>query len=258
MYAYSLCVFGDPEYLKGAAALAASIRQFGTGADILLLVTEDVRSNVIRPDLFTRIIPVPYLTSGPSRMSFKQKQVYAGFITQVVTKLAGIRIAADLGYSKVILLDVDMIFLRNCDILFQISCPGATWGVPNGITPELDNIGPWITRQQIDRQLTNKTFVCSGALLLVEASQREFERILEGKVDNNNPSGPEEQLFAQYCSKWYSGCTVIPNDYNVIPWKKYTHSVDPKIYHFHSSKPWATDRKAWPDLAVWWEVYDQL
>lgn len=260
---YCLCVFGKPEYFQGAATLAQTIRQSNTRHDILLMVTEDVRQSVIRKDLYDHIVTVPYITTKiMTRMSAKQKALYETFMHHMPIKFNGIRVAAELGYRKVLLLDVDMIFVDNCDNIFELPTPATCWRMYNGISPELDKYrhGDFVPGNIISDKLRRGLFLGSGGLMLLEASINTYNNVISylDTIDfSKNTSGPEEQMFAAYCVTTFNGCTNVGVEYNFVPWKTYTPPViKPMIYHFHSTKPWCLKRTEWPDLVIWWRAHD--
>ena len=178
---YCLCVFGKPEYFQGAATLAQTIRQSNTRHDILLMVTEDVRQSVIRKDLYDHIVTVPYITTKiMTRMSAKQKALYETFMHHMPIKFNGIRVAAELGYRKVLLLDVDMIFVDNCDNIFELPTPATCWRMYNGISPELDKYrhGDFVPGNIISDKLRRGLFLGSGGLMLLEASINTYNNVI--------------------------------------------------------------------------------
>jgi len=73
-----------------------------------------------------------------------------------------------------------------------------------------------------------------------------------------NESGADEQSIAYFYSvvkkqNWYS----LGTRWNTVPWGKDAHP-NPLVVHFMSTeKPWRMKKDEWPDLAEWYEVYEQ-
>ncbi|CAK9251271.1 unnamed protein product [Sphagnum jensenii] len=201
-------------------------------------------------------------------MSERQKEVYNAFIRNTPTKFGAIKAAAQ-DYAKIVMLDVDMIMVDNCDALFDLKAPAACWGYPRSsknlaITPAIDRLnlktGDKISVRDMERTLRSGSFCCWGSVMLCEATEKAFNEIMLniGTDFSQCHSGPEEQMFAMYCISKGPG-TNIGQGYNRIPWKSYVNDPGkPKIIHYHSSKPWAVARDAWADLALWWKEHDEL
>ncbi len=269
---WAMTVFGNRDYIIGAETLAYTIRRHKSKYDILLCITADIREFVTRPQLFTHIVVVPYLQSHSTpRLSGRQKEVYSAFIRNTPTKFGAIKAASELGYKKVLMLDVDMIFVTNCDELFNLEAPATCWGMPlskdksgnKPITPNIDALnlktGDKIRAADIHKTFRG-SFCCWGSMMLMEASEKAFEDIMSniGSDFSSCYSGPEEQMFAMYCEARGYG-TAIGHEFNRIPWKKYAHAQGKiRILHYHSSKPWAIKKDEWPDLAIWHDMHDAM
>jgi hypothetical protein len=124
-----LLMIGDG-YLPGALVVAASLRRLKTAHDIVCMVTPDISETVrvALRQIYDRVVEVPYIEHAAKQFKTKsQVSMYAGWIDRSFTKWNCLTLTE---YDKVILLDADMVALTNCDDLFEMTAPAATYSNP--------------------------------------------------------------------------------------------------------------------------------
>eukprot|EP00931_Biecheleriopsis_adriatica_P046769 TRINITY_DN26897_c0_g1_i1.p1 TRINITY_DN26897_c0_g1~~TRINITY_DN26897_c0_g1_i1.p1 ORF type:complete len:456 (+),score=54.29 TRINITY_DN26897_c0_g1_i1:18-1385(+) len=118
--AYVCTLWGrDPQHILGAMVLGYSLRRAGTKHDLVILYASDVPQDAVA---FLRRVgwhpyPVDYVFAS-ERLFSNPRNRFAG----VFTKLRALSL---IEYSKVILLDSDLLVLQNIDDLFQLAPPAA-------------------------------------------------------------------------------------------------------------------------------------
>jgi len=212
--------------------LGYSLYRTKTPYDRLILVTPDVSEEyqIYLKTIYTDVVPIEYMKVNASIF-----QDQATRFRDVFTKLECLALTS---YSKVILLDLDMIITQNMDHLFDLEAPAAClkrddW--PHG-------------------KLIPSSMICShgrlvgsinAGLMLLKPDMIELKAIKDDIMTNSKMlkfKYPEQDyLSLRYCSKW----TSISFQYNyqfglTHRTKKYGYKMD-QIYviHYSSSyKPW--------------------
>lgn len=125
--AYVYLIMHGDRYTPGVIASAHSIRQTGSTNDIVVMITDDVTDDAVSKlkKYVTRIIRVPYMRwkAAPMRGA-KQRDMYKVWGDSAFTK--GL-VHFLLDYKKVIFVDADMVVTKNCDHLFEMRAPMATF-----------------------------------------------------------------------------------------------------------------------------------
>src|SRR5579872_796430 len=130
-YAYYTLVMKGDNYIPGALVLGKSLREVKTKHKLICMVTEDVSINgkEILKLVYDQIVLVPYITGNCIPMpSQKQRDMYDNWINDSFTKWNILKIGEE--YKKVLFVDADMIFLENCDHLFDLETPAAIFSLP--------------------------------------------------------------------------------------------------------------------------------
>jgi len=281
-YAFVALVMCGDRYIPGALALGYSMQKVKTEVDTIVMITSDVSQQArdALSKVFKRVIEVPYIEGIFHRkLSYKQEQHYGSFMTKIVTKLNVLKLVE---YEKVMLMDADVIFQKNCDHLFNLQAPAGIWYFYDHaskkpspkVREQLNNIkhGERVPRHFIEKAFES-TFVVWGTTLLLKPDMNDYNNMIskvtqQGAGYRSCPSALEEQLFSEYYKTW----TAIDKSYNVVPWKM-DGVDDASIVHFYSSKkPWETaDKRVWipgtkypsdeegiyDDERIWRKMYEE-
>lgn len=277
-YAYVCMIFGGDKYVPGAIALSESIIQTKSTYDRVCLYTQDTSHSEVNKlrKLFTHVILVDEISVSTIPMkSEKQSNIY-NWINKSFTKWNCLRLTQ---YTKILFCDCDFVFIENCDELFELKTPSATFSSPwadyyqknqyNGIKhPYLFNNqepkhGDLIQSNSVLSAL-DESFVCYGSLVLLRPSINHFG-LFQRWIVRSQPyghcgiSGFDEQSLAEFYiveinKKWHN----IHQKYNYCPRKQnwLPPNVSPKALHYIGSNPWEHPRDKWDDTQPWWNFYD--
>lgn len=295
------------DYACGAVAVAQSLRNVKTKYPIWCMVgcednycednsCEDTSRNKISEECvdflraqFDHVVKVPLITHKVVPMkSKKQNEIYGSWIHSSFTKW-NIMNPEFFPVDKVILIDADMLFLENCDALFNLPAPAATfsspWAYPymkkgqfkGAYNPygEMKH-GQVVPTNQIVRGFKN-SILGLACMVLVKPSAKSYKLMLT--TLNHNPaygtsnciSGFDEQLLAETWLGMNEPIHHIHQQYNWIVGKNnwLLHGEKPKSMQFYNEKPWVRvgtpeDRKKevdeceWDDIRDFWRVADQV
>lgn len=278
-YAFVTLVMLSDYYVPGAIALAQSIRDSFDVAglndiDIVCMVTADVSEFAwfLLSKAFDFVTEVEYIIKKCVNLKTKKQQsLYNKWKDYSLTKWRCLSLDM---YEKVLFLDADMIVIKQCDELFAIDTPAATfsspWSIayaPNGLydayikdkSVELST-GNVISTKAIYDGLA-RGFVCIGACVLLQPSIQNMRGFIDF-INKNDIYGHDscfsmidEQAIAEYfITQDNSHWSFIHQKYNFIPWKRewIKNTRDAKIYHYFNTKPWHMDSSKWPDVKIWW------
>lgn len=284
-----LLMIGDA-YAPGALVVAHSLRAARTRHPLVCMVTHDVpaetRARLLgepgRP-IFDRVVEVPYIRRATRRFaSQRQEEMYGSWIDRSFTKW---NCLAFVEYERVLFIDADMVVLANCDDLFELPPPAASyshpwarpWQAQGGIcSPYVAEGGADIPHgARVPAALVldalsgarfgGSSYVGGGGLVLLEPSAERFAEYLalvgEGEVYGAQfacTSGGDETSIACLYARAGRDWTNIHQRYSAIPWKTEWVSRDIRVYHYLGRKPWEMSREEWPDLADWWGHADRL
>lgn len=272
-YAWVMLLMRGDAYLRGALVLCNSLLETNTKADIVVMVTRDVSIQAIealrRMSDKIKVKPINYIRGEfKARMSRKQQDKYGRWMNDIPTKFNAVNLTE---YRKVVLLDTDIVVVRNSDELFDLPAPAGLWeffqtGI-NKTTGELLYTsktmkdmaelkhGQHVPTRIVDDALNN-SFVCWGTSMVLEPNTSDFNNLVrltnEGFHMKNCKSGFEEQIFAYYYrDRW----TKVGLEYGLVPWKFLKMKTeDAKILHFFGDKkPWdyKPNEQVWPDIVIW-------
>jgi lipopolysaccharide biosynthesis glycosyltransferase len=288
----TLVMLGDA-YVPGALVLAQSLAELNTKFDTVCMVTPDVSSGAREAlaVLFTSVVEVPYLTCSPLPPfpSMKQRRMYQRWIQHSFTRFNCLSPRLVPGYDKVVLLDCDMVFIKNCDHLFSIPAPAMTFssawakpycmdgsGMPNHYLDaktgsELSHGEP-VPHASIEKGLVDG-FVGRASLVLFEPSERVYATITDilsaqGVKARRCYSGFDEQILADVILRLKLPVHNIHQQFNFVVGKEHwlvppgtnndarslvpSVPIEPSVYQWYGvTKPWQMDEASWPDLAVW-------
>ena len=278
-----LLMIGDG-YLPGALVVASSFRRMKTVHDLVCMVTPEISASVRETllQVYDRVVEVPYIEHSAKQFtSKKQVEMYAGWIDRSFTKWNCLKFTE---YDKVIFVDADMVALVNCDDLFEMSAPAATysnpWAYPWKADRGLNNPyltcegkardcdfphGSTVPPEAVHVAVKTGSFVGAGGLVLLEPSLSWFdalttlinsEEVFGANFDT--VSGADEVSIALTYANAGVAWTHLHQRYQAIPWKQEWVKNDVRIYHYFGRKPWHMDVAEWPDLNDWWDEANRV
>lgn len=236
----TLVMCGD-EYIAGAMVMARSLRQYETSYPVFLMVdgtqSHEMMELVRSSGLFHCIKVVPIIQHKSIR--YAKPHIagrYEHWVDSSYTKwncfIPGIFSPFIVG--KIMFVDADVLFLNNCDHLFELPAPAARFASPwtrpygPGWSPYgVLTHGHPIFNESIFRALIKperrSSSVCDGGMVLITPTNKlykEFREILkrhEGKVYGNNTckNGPDEQILVETI---YNIGATFTNIHQVFNW----------------------------------------
>ncbi len=267
--AYVWLLMKGDRYLPGIIASVHSIKRFNPNADLVVMVTDDVsesaRSTILKHA--THLFNIPYLSfTGKFRMGKIVQKVYASWIDQSYTKWNMLA----LPYKKAFLLDADVIAKAPTDGVFDTPAPAGVFPKP-GLektskvrSEKYIQEGYTVTQDDAKWILSTKdAYGAAATSILLSPSQEDYELYIESiknlkPLSLKNETGADEQSILYFYSmikkvNWHS----LGMKWNFVPWSKLYKIENPIIIHFLSKeKPWEMKKNQYPDLAEWYEVYE--
>ena len=284
VYSYVMLLMHGDSYLPGILVTAYSLIKTEPRADITVMVTADVSEEAkqqIQKLNNVKIWPVAYLQyrSKPLK-SARVRELYP-WIDTSYTKWN----ALNLPYKKIILLDADMLVLKNIDHLFDMEAPAALFNsafaqpcgkLPNRFTAAGRDDAGWvphgatIPHELITRELKSGPLVGMSSVMVLAPNPAEFAHLCE-VLELAQPfgypavfNGHDEQSIAWFYATIYRrNFTNIHQRYSMIQFKKNYLQGEPYVFHYFSDeKPWhllnGTKKQMWPDFKAWFDVYHEL
>ena len=276
-----MLVMINDSYIPGAIAVAESLRQVNTSKGIVCMITPDISASARHAlsIVCDQVIEVSYIQHTVKIFtSIKQKELYNAWIDKSFTKWACLSL---IQFTKVIMVDVDMIFTTNCDELFDLGAPAACFSLPwaypyqdrGGIyNPYIKSNSEWerkkdiphgsqISYKLIESSLYKKTFVSNGFITILEPSIDDYNLLLSliykfpiyGKLFQSTGGPDETSLSLLYILK-KQNMTHIHQKFAAIPWKPKWVSELRAIHYLGGTKPWNMNIDEWPDLQNWWDI----
>jgi alpha-N-acetylglucosamine transferase len=272
-FAYCTLVMKGDSYIPGAVALAMSLTEHKSKYKKLCMVTDDVSKEGcdILKNVFDDVILVPYITKDTVPLkSEKQEVIYRKWINSSFTKWNLLKFT---DYNKILFVDADIIMMDNCDLLFDLSTPAATFSlpwaepfVPKGIVNYYGAIrhGAVVSYKSVKKGLIDG-FVLAGSMVLLEPSKIMFDKftaLLDSVPKYGNTmcvSSFDEQSLSDLYTRDKVDWVNIHQMYNwmVGKWNWLPNKEIPKVYHYYNIKPWETPVNKWPDLVPWWNYINQ-
>lgn len=276
-FAWVFVIWGNTKYIVGAVAAAYSLRLVGTRHKIILLYA-DLKIPAGMDKIFDKTISVPLLRFKVNALKTKrQQELYGGYFSETAnTKWNCLRLTA---FEKVMYVDSDIVFTKNCDHLFQLAAPAACFSspfaepyAPGGIKNVYGHIihGDTIPPSKILASLRGG-LVASGALVLLAPVKGAIDDHIKW-MHEHEPYGHALSYSAideQSLCEWYASAgmawTHMDQRYQYVPWKPkwlpWTKNPlrDASAIHFYHSKVWETGEGTdWPDVKVWWHAWHLL
>lgn len=287
IYAYVTLVMLGDRYIPAAIVLAQSLKNCGTKADLVVLVTPDVSNEGkdILNKFFDVLKVVEYVTVSNWRT---KKQYHRKYLELVFTKFHLFNLVQ---YKKVILIDADAIVLKYPDHLFTLNTPAGCFLEDKDLFITYDNNGNYILpsngkiewyqkycdccghgkripKEMTDRVKTNfKNSGIGGGLILLEPKVGEFDDIIydisRGQMKyllENKFVWPEQQyLTLRYSGNWTS---INPRFFGL---QGYPHWKIVFGLQYGGDKPFMLDSKIpinirieYPDFILWHILYQNI
>lgn len=284
----------NDSYLPGCLLAAHALRSQETTADLVCLVTPDItpaaRDALL--SIYDRIITVDEV--NPPREQTGARQA----LPRMLTRFHALRLGSDgdLGcnYERVVLLDADLLPLRDFDSLWELDAPAGVINERRDHMVELDEAGRIVPRDAsaptpsrwhevygsvcphgtpIPKEITDRVgadptnFGINGALFLLEPSLAEFDAfmawIAEPERDELVRSlwpWPDMQAATLF---WSGRWTSIDVSYAVL--YGYPSLEFARGLHFAGVKPWSWRKKGFArrierfaDYRLWATTYQQF
>lgn len=279
--AWVTLVMGGDRYVPGALVLGQSLKRVETKFDTICMVAGGVSPEAVRDleRVFTRVRRVD-LISTPSRpmRGKKQQQLYSQeFTSTIFTKWNCLTFVE---YDKVVCVDADIAFQTNADDLFSLPTPAGTfdnpWHSGEGWYGRISH-GDSVSTEAIRAAYKSvQGYVVFGSLVVLSPSIECFQRLVTLLVQCTpygknllSSNGPDElaitELYVPQTGPIHGTWTHIDPRYHLIPWKTYSPPLGKirldearAIHYFGKEKPWEMGRGTWPDLKLWWGVWDSL
>jgi alpha-N-acetylglucosamine transferase len=281
-FAYGTFIFKDSGYLPGLLMTAYKIKRMNSSGDIKLicLYTPDVDSQILEvlKLIYDDVRCTEYLKFGRDRNGRQQPLPF------MFTRFRFLELTE---FDKILVLDSDMLPLKNYDQLFELTAPA---GVINetkdrmkGVHATIQPINEWewhdfykttaapgdiIKKSITDKPLKKpeENMGINGGLMLLKPSEEDFARFcawckkpdLETVINKMN--WPDMQtITAYYSGNWtsidasYLGLYGYPN----IASLNGVHFIGPKPWQ-HRHKNFEYRIKNYPDYRLWSEEYIQM
>ena len=274
--AYAILLMNGDGYLPGAIVTIFSLKETKTTADIVVMCTSDV-SQEARDKLSmlgARIFPADHLRYKSKPLKTARIRELYPWIETSYSKWN----ALNLPYDKVVLLDADMLVLKNIDHLFEMSAPAAmfnnAFAQPCGRLPShftaagTDALGwiPHATRiphQLISRELKTGPLVGTSSVMVIKPNHDEYRQFCE-TMELSQPFGfplvlnghDEQSIMWFYSVVHRRDFYNIHQRYAAIQFKKgYVQDEPYALHYFSDQKPWQATATTWPDFQIWLDTY---
>ncbi len=241
----TLVMRGD-SYTGGAITMAYSMRMAGTAAKLVCMVTDDV-TETARAQLrlvFDEVVRVPVISYPCKPLKTEKQRAMYDWVSDGFTKWACLGLTQ---YRRVCFIDADKIALANCDDIFALRAPAATfsspWAEPYAATSAATSAskvkkrgmynpytecrhGGVVPRQAIAEGFHRDSFVAIGTMMLLEPAKgavEEFRQFVEGRLPFGEPrcySMMDEQSITQFYYEKRVPWHFIHQRYNYIPWQR--------------------------------------
>jgi alpha-N-acetylglucosamine transferase len=232
--AWCMLVMLNPEYIMGALVCAKSLKNVNTQYPIICMITQDILDALptaieILSHVFDDVVLVPIIEHPVVEFkAIRQKEMYGHWINKSFTKWNCLTlVSSETGslFDKVILLDVDMIMLTNCDELFELQAPAGCFSQPWAYPYQKHHAAPnpyikcskkWLAQKDIPHGATIKadvimtaicksesihsgsdaytaaaTFTVGGFILLLKPSLEDYNYLLEEIIQKVMPYGKD-------------------------------------------------------------------
>jgi len=267
-----LLMLGD-SYAPGIFASVYSFRKHNTKHKLAIMYTKDVSANVINmlKNVIDDFYLVDYLQYPSTKMITKNIR-YNIWIDKSYTKWQ----CLSLPYDKVYFVDADQIACQNIDSVFENKTPASVFdclsvkNTPNypykSISKPFIKPGTIVPKNMIKSGLFKKSTVASAAAILLSPNKNDYNNFLNmmKEMTKDKPFGfqclfghDEQSITYFYTIKKNVDWTALDYRYNTTHDYQKIHDIKPKIWHYINDKPWNIKSDLWPDVQLWWDIFDE-
>ncbi len=270
VYAWVTTVMCGDEFVRGAITLASSLRAQHTKYDIICMVTRDVSNSAICElrKVFDAVRIVECIASIDQQQRYNQKRHTDRFKRNILTRL---RCLGFTEYTKICLVDADVVFQANADDLFELCAPAGTFEHPWMDSNqqhyfEYGELSHGSVRSQKKIKSICHTkrggFAAWGSLLLLTPSQQTLSKIIalsvSFKVQSSCLSRDDELIIIE-AHPPETFWTHISSRYHAVTWKKHINQLEQPIIGVHfrgKPKPWQmAEADCWLDQQLFWDTF---
>jgi glycogenin glucosyltransferase len=285
----------NDSYLPGALMLAHGLRKQETEVDLVCLITEEITHDAryALRILFDYVVEVEKIYVPHKRRQKRQDRPY------FFTRINALRLGedGDLGfkYKKIVVLDADVLPLKNYGSLFALDAPAGIINERKSHFLETDSEGNWIipetvytTRkwkwhylydnicpygQQIPKEITNRVkydptnMGINGSLFVLEPSMKEFIQIKEAVYQpdvfpyvSDLFDWPDMQYLTMRWSGKWTNVDLRFSGFNGYPNLAVLFGI-----HYAGFKPWYINRletiiryTRYDDFLFWFKEYNEM
>jgi len=231
-YAYVALLMGDSPYFLGALVMGYSLKTVNTNYDIVIMVTPDVPNDQkeVLKDFYHYVIDIDFITIDKRLI----KNYETNRFKDVFTKLQCLTLTQ---YNKIIMIDIDMLVVKNMDHLFDLKAPAASlrkYDLING--------------QKIPQHLIVKNNKLIGGinagLMLLQPDQNEYNDIVKDLLQTDKEreayDNPEQDYLSYRYSKDWTNVSFLYNfQFGLTDRaKKYDPNDIHNIHYSSRLKPW--------------------
>lgn len=275
----------DEKYYQGCLVTAYSIiltNKNRNKYDLVCMVTDDISNEIINKLelIYDKIITVPYLHFKSNLLGKKYQNIHKYTYNLYYTKWNCLNLTE---YNKIILLDSDIVILKDIMHVFNYNAPAGIFTLPQLLEKQskyypLDE-GELILPSMVNFSLNNYGSCASANFILIEPNKSHFNLYKEFMYIESNKkngygwktcaSGHDEQSITEYYSlvlnknwtllpTYYNWINFYPKTLNIVNTNKY---IMPYSLHYNGKpKPWNFSKKdtIWDDLFYWYQLSTEL
>lgn len=279
----------NDSYLPGALMLGYALKKQEVRADIVCMVTDEISESAKKSlsIIFDEVVTVPTIFIPHKRRQERQDRPFW------FTRLNALRLGKDgdmdMSYEKIVLLDADVLPLKDYEELFKVTAPAGILNEDKSKLMYLDNrdrttLVKWSWHDAYDgicphgasipKEITDRVaddpqnMGLNGSLFVIEPSMAEFNAIME------DVKRPEIKELVSDKFTWSD------MQYLSMRWSGKWHSVDLKYSafngyprlavlcgtHFAGVKPWYFKRELktvqkysrYEDFQLWFKQYQEM
>lgn len=156
--AFATMVIGNDEYLAGALCLGWSLRECKSGASRVLLCDNEIYDKyheiVLKSKLYDEVVKIDIISCKAIKRNWKRynaSKIY-DWIDTSFTKFHCFKL---INYKKIIMLDCDLLCLKNCDCLFNLPSPAGICSIfkEKNLKLQSEKHGTLITNRDVERAI---------------------------------------------------------------------------------------------------------
>lgn len=248
-FAYATLLYGKGvEYFLGALVLGWSLQANGCQEARLLLYTEDVPEVFLDAlQIYWTLHKVEYLHGHRSLYLDKDKSRFQAVFTKI-------QVLSCTDYSKVLMMDLDMLVRGNLDELFQLRAPAALKRCSGREQPE--HGGDYVSEDFYKAQADDMRGGMNAGVMLLEPDMAIYQRMCREIEDPWHPEHlgsytPEQDYLGRFygafaCGKWthlhakFNYQPNLPDNYVGSAHKAIDVLRDVMVAHYSGGrvKPW--------------------